>query len=170
VWEADEVVHALLERGTGVFESVLGAFGGGILDSQGGIDRRALGRRVFASSADRMRLNAIVHPSVVSACDVWVSTQQEKGVPAVVGVIPLLHEAGLEKSWDLVVCVTCRPATQSQRMRERGWVGAEADARIGAQWPQDKKAEAADVVIVNEGSGALLDAQVDRMLSRIEER
>lgn len=170
VWEADEAVHTLLERGTGVFESVLGAFGDGILDSRGGIDRKMLGRRVFASGADRMRLNDLVHPSVVAVCDAWMSTQREKGVSAVVAVIPLLHEAGLEKSWDLVVCVTCRPATQRQRMCERGWVGAEADARISAQWPQDKKAEAADVVIVNEGSGALLDAQVDRMLSRIEER
>ena len=170
VWEADEAAHALLEPGTGVFRAVVGAFGDSILDVHGNVDRSVLGRLVFSSADDRLRLNALVHPAVMAACDAWMSGEMENGVPTAAAVIPLLHEAGFERPWDLVVCVTCQPATQLQRMRERGWTGKDADARLDAQWPQDRKAGLADVVIVNEGPKALLDAQIDQMLSRIEER
>jgi len=60
--DVDRIGHQVLEEQA---DAVRDAFGPEILDSGGGVDRRALGRVVFASRGHRRTLEAILHPRMV---------------------------------------------------------------------------------------------------------
>ena len=65
--DADEIAHQVIRRGGAAFAGVVQAFGRGILDAGGEIDRRRLGAIVFADAARLRHLEAIVHPAVLAA-------------------------------------------------------------------------------------------------------
>ena len=64
VIEADRVAHEAYAPGTPGWREVVEAFGEGVLDADGRIDRKRLGGIVFGDEQARERLNAIVHPIV----------------------------------------------------------------------------------------------------------
>src|SRR5262245_24568493 len=64
VIDADELARDVVAPGTEGLAEVVATFGTQILDSNGGLDRAALGRLVFADEHQRRRLEEIVHPRV----------------------------------------------------------------------------------------------------------
>src|SRR5467141_2314636 len=62
--DLDSVAHELMEPGAAAYDEVVAAFGRAILETDGRIDRKVLGARVFADAVAREQLNAIVHPKV----------------------------------------------------------------------------------------------------------
>ena len=64
VIEADETGREVMQPGGEAYAPVVAAFGPGILDEQGAIDRPKLAALVFENPAQLERLNAIVHPAV----------------------------------------------------------------------------------------------------------
>src|SRR5687768_15581277 len=65
ILDADVVAHHLLLRGQSGYEPVVSAFGPGILEAEGQIDRRKLGALVFGNPILLERLNKLVHPDVI---------------------------------------------------------------------------------------------------------
>ncbi len=65
--DADTVVHELYLPGQALPAELARAFGPGVLDSAGGVDRRALGAIVFNSPERMAQLESIVHPRVREA-------------------------------------------------------------------------------------------------------
>jgi dephospho-CoA kinase len=158
--EADAVVHELLGPGDAAVR-VARRFGAEILDAAGAVDRRALGRLVFADAAARADLEAILHPLVYERVAQWMRARREAGSPAALADIPLLFETGHERDFDLVVVVACDAAEQVRRVMARDGLGEEAArARLAAQWPIAEKAARADHVIRTDGSFAETDRQV----------
>ena len=162
VWEADAAAHRLLRRGTPVYARVVRRFGPGILRADGEIDRRQLGRRVFAAARERRALNALVHPAVIRALRAWLAEQRRRGRPAV-AVVPLLFEAGLGRGWDAVICVATGRAEALRRLRQRGLSACAARQRLEAQWPLARKIRRADVVLWNKGTRRALAANTRRL-------
>lgn len=112
------------------------------------IDRAALGRIVFSDASERRWLEQLLHPLVRARFATELDRLQQ--APAVVLMIPLLFEAGLEGLCSEVWVVTCDETQQQRRLIERDGLGAdEADARIGSQWPLERKKALADVWIDN---------------------
>lgn len=68
--DVDKLGHEALFRSR---DEVVGAFGPKILDSNGEINRRALGAVVFKSESALARLEAITHPIMFSLVDGWIS-------------------------------------------------------------------------------------------------
>src|SRR5512139_2555814 len=66
VIDADALVHELQRKGTPTYAAIVAAFGPGILDRAGEIDRKALGAIVFADAAQLRTLESIVHPAVLT--------------------------------------------------------------------------------------------------------
>ena len=64
----------------------------------------------------------------------------------VVVEVPLLFEVGWNKMTDLNVLVMADPKTLQLRLKKRRLTRAEYEARLKAQWPEDKKAALADVI------------------------
>ncbi len=159
--DLDVVAHEVMAAGSPAHAEVVAAFGPRILAADGQIDRKALGAIVFADAASRERLNAIVHPRVLSE-----ERARTAGAPAEVAVTDgaLLVEAGVHLRYDRLVVVHCDPARQLRRLRERDGLSEEAaQARIDAQMPLPEKRRFAHYDV--DTSGTLEDslAAADRL-------
>lgn len=161
VLDADQVVRELQRPGTEVSQAILQAFGPGILQSDGTIDRKRLGELVFRDEEARRRLEAIVHPALVAAIEERLRAFEAQGVRLCVVELPLLIEAGAQGRFDWVVVVTTPEEVQVSRlMAERGLSREEALARIRSQMPLPAKVTAADFVLENAGDLQDLEREV----------
>jgi dephospho-CoA kinase len=166
VIDADALVHELQRPGAPVYNAMVAAFGPGILDRAGEIDRKALGSIVFADPEKLRALESIVHPAVLIES---VRRIMEAPTEIVVYEAIKLIEAGRAEMCDALWVVTARSDVQLQRlMRDRQLSEAEARQRIEAQPPQSEKIKRATVVIGN--SAALTDTrqQVEAAYRAIE--
>jgi len=119
-----------------------------------------LGRIVFDDDAKRCRLEEIVHPRIRSRAAQIVAAAPPDAI--VVNDVPLLVEANLAASYDLVIVVLAEEETRVARLaRDRGMPTAEARSRISAQATDEQRRAVADVVIVNDGTTDELRAAVD---------
>lgn len=163
--DADVLARQVVAPGTPGFDAVVATFGSGVVDAAGGLDRRALGARVFADPAARAALEAIIHPAVYQAISAWFASLPADTRVAVAD-IPLLFETGRAREFDVVVVVACTPEEQIRRVVARdGVTRDEARARIAAQWPIEHKVAAADHVIWTAGALADTESQVDQLVT-----
>ncbi len=158
VIDADRVAHEVMEPGGPAFDAVLEAFGPEIIAADGTIDRRKLGDVVFRDAAALARLEAAVHPAVISEVAERIAAAEARVV--VVEAIKLI-EAGMHRAYDCLWVVTAPRETQIERLvQRRGLTRDEAALRVDAQPPQAEKAALAGRVLVNDGNLAQLRAQV----------
>lgn len=151
VVDADALAREAVEPGTPGLAAVVGEFGPEVLDGSGALDRARLGSLVFADSARRTALEAIVHP-IVRARAHEIAAAAPPGV-LVVQDIPLLVETGQASHFDAVLVVDVPTDVQVERaVRERGWSADEARGRIGAQASREERLAAATHVIDNTGT------------------
>jgi len=164
VLDADREVHRLYRPGAAGTAVVARLFGDGVLAADGGVDRAALARRVFADAEALARLNAAVHPLVRAAVEDWVGGLAGSADPPPVAVVEaaLLVESEGRGAYDLLVVVWCPARQQLERAVARGMSEERARAVLAAQLPFDAMRAAADVVIDNSGPPAALAAEVDR--------
>jgi len=152
--QADELGHQVLEPGAEAYEPVVRAFGRGILDSQGRIDRGLLAAQVFGNPERLELLNSMVHPPVVRREDqltAMFAAREPKGIAVVEAAI--LIETGSYKRFDRLILVTCGEEQQVERaLRRNGAVEADIRARLRRQMPLTEKRKFADYVIDTSGS------------------
>ncbi len=166
VIDADALVHDLQRKGTPVYDDIVAAFGPGVLDPTGELDRTVLGSIVFADPAQLRRLESIVHPAVLIESMRRIT---EASTPVIVYEAIKLIEAGRVEMCDALWVVAARSEVQLQRlMRDRHMSEAEARQRIAAQPPQSDKIEQATVVIDNSGSLEETRQQVTSAFRAIE--
>lgn len=166
--DADELAREAVEPGSPALEAIRDEWGDGVLDDAGGLDREEMRSRVFGDAEARRRLEEIVHPEVRRLRDERMAEAREAGADVVVGEIPLLLEKGMEDEFDVVVTVDApRPVRRRRVAEERGVDAGTFEAIEAAQWPGDRKREAADFVIENGGSLAELEEAARRVWERI---
>jgi dephospho-CoA kinase len=171
--DADVLARAALEPGTTGFDATVARFGNGIVDDGGAIDRRALGRIVFADADARRDLEEIVHPFVIEG--IARRTEAIDGTDRVLVLeLPLLVEGGGRSRYriDGVLVVDSPVDLAIERVvRDRGFDEDEAKARIAAQADAGERLRAADFIIMNHGTPEELSLMVDgawEWIQRIE--
>jgi dephospho-CoA kinase len=159
--DTDVIARRILDPGQAAYKNVVDAFGETILSADKSIDRKVLGRLVFADPALRARLNELTHPVIRSA---WQHEREERGrthpTHHLAVMIPLLYECELEAHFRAVWCVGASRATQLRRLVDRGHTAAEAQQRIASQLPVADKMARASVAFWNEGTVDALTRQV----------
>ena len=167
VVDLDAVAHAIIAPGGAAHDEVVAAFGPAVLSEDGAVDRKALGRIVFSSPADRARLEAIVHPRVRQE-EARLLRELGAGHAVVVAEAALLVEAGLHLRFDRLVVVHCPPETQIERLRARDLLPlADARARLAAQMDVDEKRRFGHEVVDTSGTLAETDARVAALAGRL---
>jgi len=156
--DADVIAREVVEPGTPGLEQVVGAFGTGILDASGRLDRPKLGSIVFQDPSQREVLNSIIHPLVREVAASIVASAGPGDI--VVQDIPLLVETGQGSNFHLVVVVDAPDEVRVKRMVDfRRMSKEDALARMASQATRAERMAAADVVLDNSGSRQeLLDA------------
>ncbi len=161
--DADDLARRALDPGTPGLRRVLERFGDTVRAPDGGLDRRALARLVFADDGARRDLEAIVHPDVARLFAEAVASHRETD-DVVVYAVPLLVESNLARAFDLVVAVTASEQTRVRRVTDEGRMTAEdARARVRAQADDRERSAVAHLVLPNDGSLEDLQTQVDAL-------
>lgn len=172
--DADQVTRQVMLPFQPAYHAIVEAFGTTILaEPDGPIDRRALGRIVFADPAALQRLEAIVHPATRRTNEAWLAEHDKQAQAAntrriaVIDAIKLI-ESGYPAICDAVWVVVCDEREQVRRLVEsRGMTSEDARQRIAAQPPQHEKTAVADVIIDNSGTLAATQVQVLAALQAI---
>lgn len=171
VIDADVLARRAVEPGSPGLRRIVEAFGPGVLDEKGRLDRAKLRRIIFRDPAARERLEAIIHPEVARLRAEEEARLEEQGAPIVVHDIPLLFEVGLDDQFDTVVLVDAPEELRLERLvRDRGLDEAEARRMIRAQMPSEEKRRRADIVIDNTGSLEELERKAEAVWRELERR
>lgn len=169
VVDADQLAREVVETGTKTLERLVKAFGNEILQSDGSLNRERLGQMVFADTKVRATLNQIIHPEIGRKSVEVLQKLRERGdIPLVVYEAPLLFEVGAENRVDKILVVKIDLEEQLKRLMDRNHFSKlEAQQRIAAQMPQEKKLAQADYVVDNSGSIAETLQQVEELWARL---
>jgi dephospho-CoA kinase len=165
---ADKIAREAVKAGSPSLRKIRALFGDEVIDKEGNLDRKAVGRIVFADETKRKSLESIVHPRVAEETDRILSELEKQGNSIVVVDVPLLYEAGWDRRFDLVIVVYVPRDCQEERLIRRDRITREEAAeRISAQIPISKKKELADRIVDNTGEIAHTRSQVQRLAEQL---
>ena len=167
VFDADALVHTM-QGPCGTLVAPIEAGFPGTTGPQG-VDRPALGARVFGDAAALARLEALVHPAVRAAREAFLL--EHAGAPLVVFDIPLLFEKGGVEEVDKMLVVSAPPEVQRARVLARESMTPRRFADILALQLSDREKRArADYVIDTGRSLAETEAEVAALVEKLSNR
>nr|WP_166177711.1 dephospho-CoA kinase [Altererythrobacter segetis] len=165
VFDADREVRRMQGPGGALLQAIEAAFPG--TTGAHGVDRPALGARVFGNAAALARLEAIVHPAVRAAREAFLL--EHAGAPLVVFDIPLLFEKGGVDEVDKVLVVSAGPEVQRARVLARENMTPERFAEILAlQLPDEEKRARADYLIDTGRPLAETESEVRALVEKLK--
>lgn len=153
--DADAVGHGLLDEPE-VQARIVDAFGVGILDERGRIDRKVLGPRVFATPERRQELDAIVHPPLAEACTARLAEAVAAKAPLVILEAAVYFLLPGPPPVDMTVTITAPRDVRLARLIALGLSPERAHARIDGQAHLEPFWALARCIIDNDGSAAAL--------------
>ena len=166
--DADRVARSVTAPGSDALRAITDRFGPSVLQSDGGLDRKALGRLVFADTSQRQWLEELLHPLIRLEMDRQAA---DCAAPFCILEIPLLVETGRYREMDCVVVVHCPRATRKQRLQaSRGMTPAEAERIMDQQATDEDRIAVADHVIDNDKDLATLEARVIDVHRALQQR
>ena len=145
--DCDRVYHDLLKKDEALLSSIENRFPGTVVNGE--LQRKELGKRVFADATELAALNAITHPRVKEAIlDMLPYTPSLVAIDAI-----SLFESGLAELCDITVAVTAPEEDRIQRLISREGISREyATSRIAAQKRNEEFAEMCDYTLENDGT------------------
>lgn len=149
--DGDVIAREVVEPGTPGLASLVEAFGEGILQADGALDRPALASIAFSDDDKRKTLNGIVHPLVGERRAELIEAAAPDAV--IIEDIPLLVESGMAPLFPLVIIVHADEEVRVRRLIDhRGFSEQDARARIKAQATEEQRRAVADVWLDNTGT------------------
>ncbi len=170
--DADQVGHQAYTPHSETWDEVVKAFGSGILQPDGNIDRGTLGAIVFSDPRRLDQLNRIMHPRMAKMVSERIENLRESDPPAVVLEAAVLFEAGWESLVDEVWTTETPVQSAVDRLIARNGL-AEDDARkrISSQMSAQERVARSQVVVDNSGDLPRLNTLVESLWnSRVKEK
>ncbi|MBE5776204.1 MAG: dephospho-CoA kinase [Clostridiales bacterium] len=145
VVDADEVSRALTKDQGIALPLIRKRFGENVFLEDGSLDRRALGKLIFADSEKRKQLDQIMLPLIIDECKRLLSLSP---LPVAFLSAPLLYECGMDKLCREVWCTYVPQDEQVKRVMTRDQADETlAKQKIESQMSAYQKAQMADHVI-----------------------
>jgi dephospho-CoA kinase len=160
--DTDEIAHQLTAPTGAAMPAIKEAFGNGMQQADGALDRAAMRQLVFTDSHARTRLEAILHPMIRAEC---AGQLNRANSPYALLVVPLLIESEAYRTrCNRILVVDCPPEIQLQRVIARSAL-SELEARriMAAQTSRETRLAAASEVIDNSGDAATLQPRIDAL-------
>ncbi len=175
--DLDRIGHKVIEPDGPAYQPVVDAFGDGILNAEGLIDRKRLGKIVFSDEEALKKLNAIVHPHIFQEEQRRMNALQYplSNVRPKIAMVDaaLMVETGAHKNYDVLIVVYCKLEVQLRRLLYRDNIPEdEALRRVRSQMPLLKKVRYGDYIVENSGRLSSTREQIrhtyTELLSRVE--
>ena len=147
VFDCDKLYHEMLASDKELLDAIEDRFPGTVVNGE--LQRKELGKRVFADPAELAALNAITHPRV---------KENVLGMlpytPSLVAIDAIsLFEGGLADLCDITVAITAPEENRIQRLMEREGITREyAVSRIAAQKSNEEFSKMCDYTLENDGT------------------
>lgn len=165
VVSADELSRVVVTPGSEGLGAVVAAFGEGVLDESGELNRRKLGAVVFKDPALRQKLEAILHPRIRERFQDVLITLAAAGHKLVIYEVPLLFETGLDRQVKAVILVSAPEAQRIARVMARDRLTEpEVRARLAAQLDDASRRARAHFILENDKDLDHLRQQVQDLL------
>jgi len=166
IYSADAAVHDLLKKNGAGVAPIARSFPGCV--TRGAVDRKRLGREVFAQPKKLRQLERILHPLVRQKEKAFVMSARKAKAAAVVLEIPLLFETGAERRCDVTLCVTAPRAIQKARVLARpGMSEDKLKAILARQMPHSLKHKKADFVVPTGKGIAMTEKRLHKVLQKL---
>ncbi|MCD8295718.1 MAG: dephospho-CoA kinase [Clostridia bacterium] len=147
VFSCDKIYGEMLESDEDFRNRILTAFPAAKAED-GSVDRKALSAIVFEDKRKRAVLDGITHPMIMKEL-----MRRMDNVIISFAEVPLLFEAGYEKSFDTVIVLMRDEEERIRAVMDRsGLTYNEAKARVRAQANYEKLALAKYYVVYNNGT------------------
>ena len=147
--DCDAIYHDLLKTDKALLAAIEGRFPGVV--KADALDRKALGRLVFADLAALADLNAITHAAVKQRV---LKLLPKDGTPAAIDAIGLF-ESGLDQLCGVTVGILAPKADRLRRIMARDGISESyAQMRLGAQPEDGYFREKCDFILENTGTEA----------------
>ena len=150
--DADAVSRQLTAAGGAAMPDIKREFGPAFIAADGSLARDRMRELVFAQPEARLRLQALLHPRILSALLEQESLLINQGKPLVLLDIPLLVEsAHWRQKLDRVLVVDCSTDTQIRRVMQRsGMTAKQVEDIMATQANRAQRLSAADWVVDND--------------------
>jgi len=167
VIDGDELSRELTGPGGEAVPAVRSVFGDRYINQDGSMNRRAMGKLVFADSRAREQLDLVMDPFLRSLTLRKIEAVRESGAKLCFLDMPLLFEKQYDSLCDSVWCVWLPEDLQLERLMNRdGYTREEALSRMRAVMSSDQKADLASAVIDNSGTVEETLRQASMLLER----
>ena len=166
VVDADAVVHQLQKPGGRLFQALVQHFGQEIILEKGELNRPLLASLIFSNLEERewsrITQGEIIREELATLRDQLAHTEEIFFMD-----IPLLFEQDYSAWFDEMWLVYVDRDVQVERLMKRDQLFKdEAESRLGAQWPLEKKKDLTSHVLDNNGNQEQLLTQVVSLLER----
>lgn len=146
-------------------------FGSSVINKDGTLNRKNLGKIVFNDDYKLEKLNSLTHPVIQNMIKDDLNKYEKFGKKIAVVDAALLIEAGFMNMLDTLVVVTCSEEVQLQRVVLRDNCSEEdAMGRIKSQMPQDEKVKYAEFVVDNSGTIEQLEKEAEKLINSLKEK
>lgn len=170
VIDADLIARQIVMPGSKGLEQIVNRFGPQMLNSDGTLDRKKLGKTVFDDPKKLSDLDKIEHPLIQETIDSQLDEFKKQHLPVVVLDVPLLFETGMDEECDLTVLAVVDQATQLKRLMKRDQISKmDAVKKISSQMSLKEKMQRADVIIDNNGTLEQTRSQVAELVDRVSQ-
>lgn len=154
VYHADNQARVLSDTNQEIIRALSDLFGKNIYTSTG-LDRKKLSEFIFVNSDLLQKVNAIIHPKVREDFNSWLNEHNE--MKYIIHEAAILFESGLHTLFNKIITVTAPEEIRIRRIMERESVSEDYVRNIiGNQWPERKKRNLSDYVIVNDQQRMIL--------------
>ena len=164
VVDADAVVHQLQKPGGRLFKALVQHFGQEIILANGELNRPLLASLIFSNPEEQewsKRIQGeIIREELATLRDQFAQTEEIFFMD-----IPLLFEQAYSAWFDETWLVYVDRDVQVERLMKRDHLSKdEAEFRLAAQWPLEKKKDLASQILDNNGNQVQLLTQVFSLL------
>ena len=169
VINADLLGHRVYEPGSPAHARIAETFGADVVATDGRIDRKALGAKVFGQATELRKLTDIVWPAIRRlAAQEIAEVRASRSAQVIVLEAAVLFEAGWQDLGNEVwVNVVDREVAIERALARDGTAPAAVQGRLDAQLSNAERMALADVVIDNNGPLQAMLSQVRRHWERV---
>lgn len=163
----DQIAHKLMEKGRISYELIVRYFGEKVLDTEGEIDRGALGRIVYQDPDKLLTLNSFTHPYVMEYVKRLIEERRRESETLICIETALPIEAGLKEFCDAIWYVYAPENTRRERLiRSRNYEKEKIDQILKNQISDRDYRKASTHIIINDCPKEKIVGQIEVLLEK----
>ena len=164
VIDCDALARVAVEKGSDGLADIVKAFGDGVLNSDGTLNRKQLAALAFSASDKTELLNKTLLPHIVKLIKAQID------VPLVLLDAPTLFESGADSLCDDVIVVLCDEKTRKERIIKRDGIDeSAAELRIKAGKDDNFYIERSNNIVYNDCELSVLNLKIQKLLNKLLE-